>query len=376
MFKKILGLLILTLYILVLLVALDQGPLISIQSFALGLVGLITIVIISSSFAKKIHLVDISDEPRKDHKGKIPLVGGIGLFISLIYGATVFGVDPFYLYLLGSLIPIMIMGIIDGIQRINDLTAFRKILPVLRIIAQVIASWIVILSTDIYLKNLGDIFGAGSIYLGELGIPFTIFAVAGMCNAFNMIDGKDGLLGSTTVITLFSLLLLLYINDVIFLWGQILIFSILVYLAFNLSLFGKNRKIFLGDHGSNGLGHIIAWSLIYLSQDTEFLTPVSALWFVLLPLTDALLTFVRRYRSSSSIFKADRQHFHHKLADMGINDRNILFIFCSISVISCAIAIAANLLPIEESIMFYGYITLIIFCSLLGFSKTEKNKDF
>ena len=98
---KFTGFLILTVYFLVLIVALTEGPLVSYPSFILGVIGLVIILLLVSSIARKINLVDISNELRKEHFGAIPLVGGIGLFISLIYGAFVFGVDVFYLYVLG-----------------------------------------------------------------------------------------------------------------------------------------------------------------------------------------------------------------------------------------------------------------------------------
>ncbi|MDC0586479.1 hypothetical protein OAP06_01885 [Gammaproteobacteria bacterium] len=357
------------LYFLVLAVALTEGPLISFQSLLLSTIGLITIMLLFSNIAKRVNLVDVSDNKRKDHVGAIPLVGGIGLFISFIYGAFVFGVNSFYLYILGSLLPIMIVGVFDGIQEIT-------VKPVIRIIAQIISSWIIIIATDIYIKDLGDIFGLGSLYIGQFGIPFTIFSVVGICNAFNMIDGKDGLLGSIAIIIMSSLLLLLYFNNIIYQWAQVVVLSTLVYLAFNLNLFGQKRKIFLGDHGSTGMGHIIAWSLIYLSQETDYITPVSALWFVLLPLTDAILTFVRRIKSSHSVFNADRLHFHHKLSDLGFSDKVILSVFSLITLISSLFAVVSNIFNLREYSLFYGYITLLIILILLGFinpKKTDKS---
>ena len=347
-------------------VSLAEGPLLSLQSYFLGVIGLVIFLLLASSIARKINLVDISNEPRKEHTGAIPLVGGIGLFVSLVYGAFVFGVDVFYLYLLGSLLPIMIVGVIDGIQGV-------AISPVYRVMAQILSSWIVIVATDIYIQDLGDIFGYGPLNIGQLGIPFTIFSVVGICNAFNMLDGKDGLLGSVSVIVMSSLLLLLYFNGLIYQWAQIVALSILVYLAFNLSLFGQKRKIFLGDHGSTGLGHIIAWSLIFLSQETDFVTPVSALWFVMLPLTDAILTFVRRIKSSKSVFQGDRLHIHHKLSDKGFSDSMIVLICSFVSVVGCSIAIYSNIFSSKEYLLFYGYITLLIVFVLQGFIKPTQN---
>ena len=352
----------LALYFLVLTVALAEGPLLSLQSYLLGVIGLVIFLLLASSIARKINLVDINDQPRKEHIGAIPLVGGIGLFVSLIYGAFVFGVDVFYLYLLGSLLPIMIVGVIDGLHGVS-------VSPTYRVMAQILSSWIVIVATDIYIQDLGDIFGFGSLYIGQIGIPFTIFAVVGVCNAFNMLDGKDGLLGSVSVVIMCSLLLVLYFNGVIYHWAHIVVLSIVVYLAFNLSLFGQKRKIFLGDHGSTGLGHIIAWSLIFLSQETNFVTPASALWFVLLPLTDAILTFIRRIKSSKSVFQGDKLHIHHKLSGKGFSDPMIVLICTFITVAGCSIAIFSNIFSTKEYLLFYGYITLLVMFVLQGFLK-------
>ena len=329
------------------------------------MIGSALILLLASSIAKKIHLVDISNEPRKNHIGSIPLVGGIGVFMSLIYGAVVFGVNTFYLYVLGSLVPIMIVGIIDGIQGIT-------VRPAYRLIAQIISSWLVIIFTDIYVKDLGNLFGLGDLYIGELGILFTIFCVVGISNAFNMLDGQDGLLGLVSFIIMFALLLLLYANGINYQWAQIVSISILVFLAFNLNIFGRKRKIFLGDHGSIGLGYITAWSLIYLSQETDYITPVSAIWFVLLPLTDALLTFASRLKSSRSIFQADRLHFHHRLSDKGFSNTVIILVSACITVIGCSIAIASNIFNISEYFLFYGYITLLFIFIRQGFTEAKK----
>jgi UDP-GlcNAc:undecaprenyl-phosphate GlcNAc-1-phosphate transferase len=309
--------------------------------------------------AKSIGLVDIPDNIRKIHTGNIPLIGGIIIFISIIFGTFVFGVDPFYRIIIISLIPILIVGTIDGIGSIEVPISFR-------FIAQILASWIVILFTDVYLKDLGDLFGQGTLHLNQFGIPFTIFAVVGICNAFNMLDGKDGLVGSVAVVIISSLLLLLYLNGIIYAWGLVLILSLAVFLAFNLNLFGNKQKIFLGEHGSSSLGHLIAWNLIHLSQETDFITPVTALWFVFYPLTDALFTITRRIRSSQSIVKADRQHLHYLLSDRGLSDPKILFIVVFISILGTIVAVTANVLDIQDYYLFYGYITVAVCLWLLG----------
>ena len=332
---------------------------VSFQSVVLALLGLIVITFGISSLAKSIGLVDTPDNIRKIHTGNIPLIGGIIIFISIIFGTFVFGVDPFYRIIIISLIPILIIGTIDGIGSIEVPVSFR-------FIAQILASWIVILFTDVYLRDLGNLFGQGTVYLNQFGIPFTIFAVVGICNAFNMLDGKDGLAGSVAVVIISSLLLLLYFNGIHYYWGLTLILSLAVFLAFNLNLFGHEQKIFLGEHGSSSLGHLIAWNLVYLSQETDFITPVTALWFVFYPLTDALFTITRRIKISQSIVKADRQHLHYLLSDRGLSDPKILFIVVFISILGTIVAVTANVLDIQDYYLFYGYITVAVCLWLLG----------
>jgi UDP-GlcNAc:undecaprenyl-phosphate GlcNAc-1-phosphate transferase len=359
MVRKFFGLTVLVIYLLVMAVASTTGPLVSLQSIILGLLGLIVITIGISALAKSIGLVDIPDNIRKLHTGNVPLIGGLIIFISIVYGTFVFGVDPFYRVIVISLIPILIVGTIDGIGKIKVPVSFR-------FIAQILASWLVILFTDVYLHDLGNLFGQGTVYLNQFGIPFTIFAVVGICNAFNMLDGKDGLAGSVAVIIISSLLLLLYLNGIIYNWGLILIVSLAVFLAFNLNLFGQDRKIFLGEHGSSGLGHLIAWNLVYLSQATDFITPVTALWFVFFPLTDALFTITRRIRISQSIVKADRRHLHYLLSDRGFSDQAVLLSIVFVSILGATGAVIANLLTIPDYYLLYGYLTVVVCLWLLG----------
>ena len=359
MIRKFFGFTVLVIYLLVMAVASTTGPLVSLQSIILGLLGLIVITIGISALAKSIGLVDIPDNIRKLHTGNVPLIGGLIIFISIVYGTFVFGVDPFYRIIIISLIPILIVGTIDGFGAIEVPVSFR-------LIAQILASWLVILFTDVYLRDLGNLFGQGTVYLNQFGIPFTIFAVVGICNAFNMLDGKDGLAGSVAVVIISSLLLLLYLNGIIYNWGLILIVSLSVFLAFNLNLFGQDRKIFLGEHGSSSLGHLIAWNLVYLSQETDFITPITALWFVFFPLTDALFTILRRIRRSQSIVKADRRHFHYLLSDRGFSDQSILLSVLFISALGVTIAVIANLLNIPDYYLFYGYTTVVVCLWLLG----------
>ena len=352
MAKKVAISVILTLYVIVFLVALENGPLVSLQSLLLGIIGMIAIVITLSSLAEKINMVDISDGFRKKHKGRVPLIGGIALYISIAYGAIIFGVDSFPKIILISLVPIMLVSIIDDIR--GAPISFR-------IVAQIISSWIVILLSDVYLRDLGSIFSSDIFLLNQFGILFTIFAVVGMTNAFNMLDGMDGILGVVSIIILLGISTLKILSGQSFTWEFIILIGLSIFLLFNLGIFSNKYKIFLGDHGSVTIGHILSWNLVFLSQEpNNIISPASALWFVLLPLLDSLLTFYRRHSSQKPIFFADRNHFHHWLSDRGLSSNKVLLIVSIVTLIGVGLAVIFNILNVLETLIFYSFITILI----------------
>tara|TARA_B100000575_G_scaffold291984_1_gene299258 strand:+ start:58232 stop:59281 length:1050 start_codon:yes stop_codon:yes gene_type:complete len=312
-------------------------------------------------FFKKLDIVDKPDGIRKIHKGEISLGGGIAIYFasSIILIFLVFGgdieLDQLYINLLKlwiiSLI-ILFLGLWDDIRPLP----FSA-----RLIFQIFASWLVIMATDVYLRDLGNLFGVFDIYLGKLGIPITIFMVVGVCNAFNMLDGMDGLVGFVVFIASTTLALVAFGNEsnyFLFFGSAILI----VFLLFNLGLFGKKWKIFLGDSGAMWLGFIVAWLLVTLSQSPSdsFLKPVTALWLILLPLIDALSTFMKRLSSKQSLFLGDRSHIHHILLDSGYEKWKILLLFIFITTLSCSFAAYFVQNNTEEYIQFYGFIMIWI----------------
>ena len=105
------------------------------------------------------------------------------------------------------------------------------------------ASWLVIVSTDIYIKDFGNLFGYGNLYIGQLGLPLTIFMVVGVCNAFNMLDGMDGLVGFVLLITSTTIAIIAWLAG---LSGSLFLGTTVVstFLLFNLGLFSKMENLF------------------------------------------------------------------------------------------------------------------------------------
>jgi UDP-GlcNAc:undecaprenyl-phosphate GlcNAc-1-phosphate transferase len=156
------------------------------------------------------------------------------------------------------------------------------------------------------------LFGFGEIQLGILSIPFTIFCVVGIMNAFNMIDGINGLCAGSAMMALLFIGFysgLMYDSVLIMIIG-----SIIGFLIFNLRFFGKKRGVFLGDSGSNLIGFWVAWCAIYSSQNSIYqVETITMLWFVSIPLLDCIGLIFSRLVRGISIASPGRDHIHHKL---------------------------------------------------------------
>ena len=200
-------------------------------------------------------------------------------------------------------IPLVLLFLIDD---------FKALRPYHRLIIQIILCLYVIFSSGVYLSNLGDLFGFGEVQLGIFSIPFTIFCIVGIMNAFNMIDGINGLCAGSAIMALLFIGFysgLMYDSVLILLIG-----SMIGFLIFNLRFFGKKRGVFLGDSGSNLIGFWVAWCAIYSSQNATYqVEAITMLWFVSIPLLDCIGLIFARLIRGISIASPGRDHIHHKL---------------------------------------------------------------
>ena len=264
------------------------------------------------NFAKEKNLlIDIPDRSRKFHTRATPLTGGIGIILAVIISTEIYldmynlkGYMPEFshkLYI--ASIPLLLFFLIDD---------FKTLRPLYRLFIQIILSLYVVYSTDVYLSNLGDLFGFGEIQLGIFGIPFTIFCVVGVMNAFNMIDGINGLCAGSAMMALIFIGFysgLMYDSLLIIIIG-----SMIGFLIFNLRFFGKKRGVFLGDSGSNLIGFWVAWCAIYSSQNIIYqVEAITMLWFVAIPLLDCVGLIFSRIIRGIGIASPGRDHIHHKL---------------------------------------------------------------
>ena len=269
-------------------------------------------------------LIDIPDRSRKFHKRATPLTGGFGIILSVLVSAELYldlnglkgFVPTFTQHLIWSSIILVVLFLIDDFK---SLTAFK------RLSIQILLSTYMIIMTGVDIENLGNIFGFGLLNLGIFSIPFTIFCVVGMMNAFNMIDGINGLCAGCGML---ALLLIGFSSGLIYDSMLVLIIGGMIgFLLFNLRIFGKKRGVFLGDHGSNLIGFLVAWAAIYASQNTIYdIKPITMIWFVLIPLLDCIGLIFSRSMKGKSWANPGRDHIHHKLMNRYTPEMTLLII--------------------------------------------------
>lgn len=290
-------------------------------------------------WARRIGLVDKPDE-RKQHRGRIPLIGGLCFFLGTLAGLSYLGYfDRFISSLMAGGALLVVAGALDDA---SDLSVRSRLAIEAGAIALVIAA------SGIYVDELG----LWGLRLGVLGIPFTIVAVIGLINAFNMLDGIDGLAASLAMTSIGAILLFDqagWASPGVLLLLQVLFAALIPYLCVNLG-WPDGRKVFMGDAGSTVIGFLLAWSLVFLSHGkVERLAPINVLWCVALPIMDTLAVMYRRMRAGRSPFKPDRQHLHHLVLDAGFPPRAALVLIVAGSGVLVLIGYALRGAPVLVS---------------------------
>ena len=276
-------------------------------------------VIIQIAKSKK--LFDEPDE-RKVHKAVIPTLGGLGIFAGFIV-ATLMGApeSPELKYFAAATIVIFFLGLKDDIL---ILSANKKF------IGQLLAAFIIMHFGNIYLNDMQGFLGINEIpYYASIFL--TMFTIIVITNAFNLIDGIDGLAGSLGFITTLVFGVYFYFaNELTYaVMALSLSTAILAFLIYNFS----PAKIFMGDTGSLLIGIINSILVIKFINvagtggEAFSLHAAPALGFAVLivPLFDTLRVFGLRILDRRSPFSPDRIHVHHYLLDLGFSHKKITY---------------------------------------------------
>lgn len=280
------------------------------------IVSVLGLIRLFSPVSVKLGLIDIPNQ-RKQHSGHVPLIGGICVYLSLwTAGLFLEDIPSEVLWLMASAGLLVLVGVLDDRMDISVRS---------RLIAQFLASITMVFGTGLFLSQPLPIDGLSDLSW-YLGVPLTIFAVVGLTNAFNMLDGIDGLAGSLAIVACVSIALGQLGGGASTMAGFLFIFcaGLIGYLLVNLAITTK-RKVFLGDAGSLLIGFVVSWALIGATQKVDsLLSPSFALWCVAIPVWDTFAVMIRRIRKGLSPFHADRTHLHHICVRAGLNHREAL----------------------------------------------------
>lgn len=309
------------------------------------------IVVLTTPYIKKISLkLKLLDNPnqRRIHKKPTPNSGGIAIFLSMLPCLIYLSFqNTIYVGLLTSATFIISLGILDDKININ---------PKIKLLGQCIAIGF-LLFTGTLIHGITNPLG-GFLAFKILSYPITICWLIGIINAFNLIDGVDGLASSITSISCVAFAIIsIKMND--YQTAMIsfsLLASTLAFLKFN----NYPAKIFLGDSGSMLIGLVMGFmSINGVLKSTLSLTMFCPLLILAFPLSDTAYTIFRRLKNKQKLFSPDKKHFHHQLLDKGLSPPQIVLVFSSVSGILSAVAIIITL-PQEHRL----YASILVISSI------------
>lgn len=325
------------------------------------------------TIARMKNLFDDPSEDRKLHKRKTPLMGGMMIFAGTLFSFLLWlpsddmGVVK---YLVPSLLIMFFVGMKDDIIG----TA-----PVKKLAAHLLVAFIMVLMADVRLTSLHGLFGVREIPEWA-GIMLSVFTYIVVINAFNLIDGVDGLAAGIGLIaaTIFGLWFYAAGDKNYAVLSFALAGGLLGFLRFNFN----PAKIFMGDSGSLTIGFLFAVLAIELveynahhlpKEIIKISKPILAMSIIVYPLVDTFRVFTLRAIKGVSPFTADRNHIHHRLIDLGLSHKQTVLIIYLFNLLVIAAAIFSQ--RFDPSYAFGAIITIILLLVQIPFFiKRKQNK--
>lgn len=264
------------------------------------IISLVLTFPIRKVIAPKFGFMDVPTDNRRMHKTAMPLIGGLGVYIAFTVAAIAFGHGETALpYILGGGL-IVVCGMLDDRFSIK---------PVYKLLFQ-LAAGIVLCVFGVTVQHI--CFFGHHLNMGIFQYPLTVLWVAAVSNAFNLIDGLDGLCTGITVIAAGGVGLVALTNgpNSVFVCAMILMCAALGFLPHNI----HPAKIFLGDTGSMLFGFIMAAMCIdtVYVEGTHIPTMV-AIILIGIPVFDTAFAIIRRLYNKQPIMSGDKKHIHHVL---------------------------------------------------------------
>lgn len=299
--------------------------------------------------AFRVGAVDIPKDERRMHSKPIPTMGGLAIFVAFAFGVIAFvDLDSTFVGLLVGALIIIILGIFDDIYDLK---------PYVKLLGQICAALVVCFSGVVIEKIT---WFDQIIFFGNWAIPITVLWIVAVTNTINLIDGLDGLACGIVAISSFALLavsLLSAGNPTVTVVAAVLAGACLGFLPYNLN----PAKIFMGDAGAMFLGFVLSVISIQGFFKVNAVVSFGVPFLVLgLPILDTAFAIIRRLLKGQHPFRADRKHLHHRLIDMGLNQKQSVSLLYAISAL---LAIAAVLFAERE---FMGAVLVLLLAFVVG----------
>src|SRR5579872_1233381 len=293
---------------------------------------------------------NIVDRPgfRKVHAYPIPRVGGVAIAVAYLLALLSIpeSREPFDAPFAWKLIPGA--AIVFGTGILDDLFSLK---PLVKLAGLITAASIVFWS-GLHIGNL-----ASYTVPIWLDYPLTIFWLLLTSNALNLIDGLDGLcagMGLLSTLALFTAAVLHHNTPLAYATFP-LAGALLGFLLHNLN----PATVFLGDSGALLVGFLVGcYGMIWTQKTSTLLSMLVPLLAISIPLLDASLSVLRRFLRKQPIFKADREHIHHRLLDRGLSPRQAVGVLYVVAAVGAIFALVASS-PVAGK--YQGFVVLL-FC--------------
>ncbi len=338
-------------------------------NFAYSFILSVIFTYICIKTARYFNMVDIPNE-RKIHKHPVPYLGGVGIYFAFIISLLIslklsVDMNVYTKGISGLLIAsfiIFLLGLYDDLKGADAKLKFA---------IQIIAA-LVLVKSGYLVDRISNPLG-GIIYFPYwLSIIVTIFWIVGIINAVNLLDGLDGLASGVMGISSLFIFIIAYIQN-----NYIVAYITIILVGVNMGFLLFNKypaKIFMGDTGSMFLG--LMFAIIAILGNRKSAVAINLLIPIVLltiPIIDTILAIVRRVNQKRNIFRADKEHIHHRLLNLGIPYKKVILLIYLFCIYLGMISLLSLYLPNEFIFIILLIVSINIFIGLYVLKLVESH---
>ena len=247
--------------------------------------------------------------PQKIHEGNVPRLGGVSIFLTIIMMSLFQNFIGYndrneILYVCLTFVPLFLIGFFEDITQL--------VAPNIRLFAAFVSAILLLLNFELSVTNVG-IEGINNILnLKYISFFFTAFCIVFLTQAFNIIDGLNGLCLFTSIIAFTCIGIIAFtLDDFDSLYFPI---SFIVIVSGVLIFNFPFSKVFIGDSGAYIIGLLVSFSVLTLNKNNAQLSPFVIVQVLIYPSYELIRSFFRRlFKKSSGVFEADNLHLHSVL---------------------------------------------------------------